>query len=47
MKRKHVEKQRLVLVKERIRILAAKQLAQANGGLDPDSKSTHPICEEF
>ena len=37
MKKKHIEKQRLVLVKERIRIISAKQLAQANGGLDPES----------
>ena len=43
MKRKHAEKQRLVLAKEHIRILATKQLAQANGGTD--GLSTHPICE--
>ena len=47
MKRKP-EKKRLALVKERIRVLADRQLVLAGGGrgIDADVTSMDPVCSE-
>jgi hypothetical protein len=45
MKRKKIEEKRLVLVKERIRMLAEQELVGAAGGTGNGSRSTLPICD--